>query len=60
MKILGSEKAPLARSMMYRSLSISVPSEIQANCKCRAFSQETFVQAQYRTGCLEKFFSGRP
>ena len=45
--------------MMYRSLSISVPSVIQANFMCRAFSQENFVHIQYRTGWLEKFLSGR-
>ena len=43
--------------MMYRSVSANVPSVIQANCMCRAFSQETLVQAQYLTGCLEKLFS---
>src|SRR5208282_3292293 len=57
LKILGSAKAPLATSMMYRSVSINVPSVIQANCRCRAFSHETFVQAQYLTGWEEKFFS---
>ena len=46
--------------MMYRSVSISVPSVVQASCMCRAFSHETLVQAQYRTGCLEKFFSRPP
>ena len=57
LKILGSEKAPLATSRMYRSVSISVPSVIQANSMCREFSQENFVHIQYRAGWLEKFFS---
>src|SRR5579859_352818 len=46
--------------MTYRSVSISVPRVIQANCMCRAFSHDTRVHAQYRTGCLEKLRSRPP
>ena len=46
--------------MMYRSVSISVPRVVHASCMCLAFSLEICVQTQYRTGCLEKFFSRPP
>ena len=46
LKILGSENTPAATSQMYRSVSISVPRVIQANCRCRAFSHDTRVQIQ--------------
>src|ERR1700685_3010100 len=46
--------------MMYRSVSIRVVSEIHAKAMWCLFSFEICVQAQYLTGCLEKFFSRPP
>ncbi|SHS91794.1 Uncharacterised protein [Mycobacteroides abscessus subsp. abscessus] len=46
--------------MMYRSVRIRVPSVIQANSMCLVFSLLTWVQIQYRTGCLEKCLSRPP
>src|SRR5258707_1335723 len=46
--------------MTYRSVSISVPRVVHASCMCLALSLETFVQAQYLTGCLEKCLSRPP
>lgn len=51
---------PLATSMTYRSVRISVPSVIQANSMCLVLSLLTCVHIQYRTGCLEKCLSRPP
>ncbi|CNI66821.1 Uncharacterised protein [Mycobacterium tuberculosis] len=39
---------------------ISVPSVTHAYSLCRVFSRLTWVQIQYRTGCLEKCLSRPP